>query len=161
LSAVRSLTGELSSEHNAPVIRGLTPALRRLAVAPASVQVAARSFAASPDQIEYAVCAAHWDRVRAAAPGLDHLTSARLDGIVSELGAATDELNDLDAAVVVAGVRARFLAELGHSELSLTGMTEEERARKKAFSAGRRVLEHEFGKVMRYKSIRDLSSGAP
>jgi hypothetical protein len=53
------------------------------------------------------------------------------------------------------------LTELAHSEASATGMSTEERARKKAFSTGRRELEHEFGKVMRYKSIRDLASGAP
>lgn len=161
VTRVRAIAAELSSVHSLPAIRALAPALRQLAAAPASVQTAVRSLAASPDQLEYAVCAEHWDRVRAATPVLDHLTSARLDGIVAELGAATDELTDLDAAVVVAGVRARFLAELAHSELSLTGMSEEDRARKKTFSAGRRELEHEFGKVMRYKSIRELSSGAP
>jgi hypothetical protein len=53
------------------------------------------------------------------------------------------------------------LTELAQSEASVTGMSPEERARKKAFSTGRRELEHEFGKVMRYKSIRDLASGAP
>ena len=161
LDEVRSVTAELSSAHNTPAIRALAPALRKLAAAPVSVQTAVRSLAASPDQLEYAVCAEHWDRVRAATPVLDHLTSERLDGIVAELSGATDQLTDLDAAVVVAGVRARFLAELAHSELSVTGMSDEDRARKKTFSAGRRELEHEFGKVMRYKSIRELSSGAP
>jgi len=90
---------------------------------------------------------------------LAELDSERLDRVVAGLGSATDELTGLDAAVVVAGVRARFLDEFAHSELSATGMSEADRARKKAFSAGRRALEHEFGKVMRYKSIRGLSSG--
>ena len=30
---------------------------------------------------------------------------------------------------------------------------------KKSYTAGRRELEHEFGKTMRYKSIRDLAAG--
>ena len=30
---------------------------------------------------------------------------------------------------------------------------------KKTYATGRRVLEHEFGKTMRYRSIRDLASG--
>ena len=34
-----------------------------------------------------------------------------------------------------------------------------DRDRKKAWSSGRRELEHEFGKTMRYKSIRELASG--
>jgi len=159
LSAVRELTAALAAPPVASTIRTLTPAMRELAAAPAAVQVAVRNLAASPEQLEYAVCAAHWDRVRAAAPVLTELTSERLDGIVAGLAAATEELTDLDAAVVVARVRARFLDELAHSELSLTGMSEQDRARKKTFSAGRRLLEHEFGKVMRYRSIRELSSG--
>ena len=35
----------------------------------------------------------------------------------------------------------------------------EQKAFKKAYAAGRRELEHEFGKIMRYKSIRDLAAG--
>ena len=37
----------------------------------------------------------------------------------------------------------------------------EEREELKRYNEGRRILEHEFGKQMRYKSIRDLWSGAP
>lgn len=159
LSTVRELTGSLAAPQHAPAIRTLAPAMRLLAQAPAGVQAAVRGLPAGPEQLEYAVCAAYWDRLRAAAPVLGELTSSRLDGIVAELADATAELTNLDAAVVVAGVRARFLTELAHSELSVTGMTDEDRARKKTFSAGRRELEHEFGKVMRYKSIRELSSG--
>ena len=92
---------------------------------------------------------------------LTELTSARLDSIVGELSLVYDELTTVNAEVVVAGVRRRFLTELAHSELSQTGMSADDKARKKTFSAGRRELEHEFGKVMRYKSIRDLASGAP
>ena len=40
-------------------------------------------------------------------------------------------------------------------------MYAEDRARKTVWMTGRRELEHEFGKVMRYKSIRDLASGEP
>src|SRR6185503_12131158 len=42
---------------------------------------------------------------------------------------------------------------------SVTQLGEEERALKKTYAAGRRELEHEFGKTMRYKSIRDLAAG--
>ncbi len=159
LSVVREVVRSLASPELAAAIRTLGPAMRRLGEAPATVQMAVRNLAGTPRELEYAVCAAHWERARAAAPVLSELTSARLDDVVAELGAAADELTDLDAAVVVAGVRARFLDELAHSELSASGMTEADRARKKSFSAGRRALEHEFGKVMRYRSIRELSSG--
>src|SRR4029453_14292584 len=35
------------------------------------------------------------------------------------------------------------------------------RGAREVWQAGRRALEHEFGKVQRYRSIRDLSSGDP
>ncbi|GAA1615946.1 WGR domain-containing protein [Kribbella sancticallisti] len=161
LAEVQGVVDALASPALVPAIQQLVPAMRKLSEAPASIQAAVRSSEATPEQLEYAVCALHWQRARAAAPLLTELTSARLDSIVGELSLVYDELTAVNADVVVAGVRRRFLTELAQSELSATGMPAEDRARKKAFAAGRRELEHEFGKVMRYKSIRDLASGAP
>ena len=105
------------------------------------------------------MCAAEWERARSAAPL--QLSSDRVDAIVGELSMVYDDLTALNAEVVVAQVRRRFLAEVDHSERSVTGMSPEDRERKKTFATGRRELEHEFGKVMRYRSIRDVASGAP
>jgi hypothetical protein len=159
LSDRRALVDRLCSPQLVPAIQALVPVLRDFSQTPGPVQEAVRRLAASPEQLEYAVCALHWERARAGAPALAELTSARLDDIVSELSAAYDALTTLNADLVVARVRRRFLTELAHSELSATGMSEADRLRKKRFGTGRRELEHEFGKVMRYKSIRDLSSG--
>ena len=43
---------------------------------------------------------------------------------------------------------------VGTAQRSVTGMTPTERERKKMWTTGRRVLENEFRKVMRYRSIR-------
>lgn len=157
VAAVRELADRLASAE--PVVRAVGPALRDLATTPESVQTAVRRLAATPDQLEYAVCAAEWERSRAAAAL--QLSSSRVDSIVGELSLAYDELTTLNADLVVSGVQRRFLTELAHSELSVSGMSPDDRARKKTFATGRRELEHEFGKVMRYRSIRDLASGAP
>jgi hypothetical protein len=63
--------------------------------------------------------------------------------------------------VVIARLRHRFRENVEHSQRSVTGMSPEDRARKKEWTAGRRELEHEFGKVRAYKAIRQLSSGEP
>ncbi|MFI6681659.1 AAA domain-containing protein [Kribbella sp. NPDC050470] len=157
IPAVRDLIEKLASAE--PILRFVGPALQDLATTPESVQTAVRQVDASPDQLEYAVCAAEWDRIRSAAPL--QLSSAQVNAIVGELSLLYDELTTLNADIVVAQVRRRFLTELAHSELSVSGMSPEDRARKKTFATGRRELEHEFGKVMRYRSIRDLASGAP
>ncbi|WP_020390284.1 AAA domain-containing protein [Kribbella catacumbae] len=161
LGGVREIVDVLASPGLVPVVQRLISVMRRLGEAPATVQTAVRALEATPEQLEYAVCALHWERARSATPLLTEVTSARLDSIVGELSLVYDELTTVNADVVVAGVRRRFLAELAHSEASATGMSAVDRARKKNFSTGRRELEHEFGKVMRYKSIRDLASGAP
>ena len=49
--------------------------------------------------------------------------------------------------------------DVAHAQRSVTGMTPAERERKKLWTTGRRELENEFRKVMRYRSIRDLASG--
>ncbi|WP_328320006.1 AAA domain-containing protein [Kribbella sp. NBC_00382] len=161
LGEVQGIVEVLASPGVVPVVQRLVAVMRRFGETPTTVQDAVRGLEATPEQLEYAVCALHWERARAGAPLLGEVTSARLDSIVGELSLVYDELTTVNADVVVGGVRQRFLNELAHSEASATGMSTEERARKKAFSTGRRELEHEFGKVMRYKSIRDLASGAP
>ncbi|TDO62685.1 AAA domain-containing protein [Kribbella sp. VKM Ac-2571] len=154
VDGLSDLADRLASQ--GPVVRAVGPNLREL---PPSALTALRRLDATPDQLEYAVCAAEWDRARSAAPL--QLSSDRVDAIVGELSMVYDDLTALNAEVVVAQVRRRFLAEVDHSERSVTGMSPEDRERKKTFATGRRELEHEFGKVMRYRSIRDVASGAP
>jgi hypothetical protein len=156
VDGLRELADRLASV--VPVLHAVGPKLRDLETSPAPVLDALRQLDATPDQLEYAVCATKWERAQHAAPL--QLSSARVDTIVGELSTAYDELTELNAEVVVAQVRRRFLTEVAHSEQSATGMSPEDRERKKTFATGRRELEHEFGKVMRYRSIRDLASGA-
>jgi len=56
-------------------------------------------------------------------------------------------------------VRQRFLENVRLAGLPTAQLREDEKELKKRYSRGRRDLEHEFGKSMRYKSIRDLVSG--
>ena len=156
LGFVREVSAKVASGELNPVIRAVAPAMRELIEGPARVATAVRKLEATPAQLEYAVCAQHWERARATGA---RLSSGQLDDVVGELSLVYDELATVNADVVVAGVRRRFLDEVAHSEQSVTGMSAEDRARKKTFAAGRRELEHEFGKVMRYRSIRELASG--
>ncbi len=58
---------------------------------------------------------------------------------------------------IVNRVRAEFLEAYKISNLPAAQLTPEQKLFKKAFNKGRRELEHEFGKTMRYRSIRDLA----
>lgn len=65
----------------------------------------------------------------------------------------------LNARCLRSAVRQRFLDHVKASSLPAAQLSQEQKAFKKSYAAGRRELEHEFGKSMRYKSIRDLAAG--
>ncbi|HWX20733.1 MAG TPA: AAA domain-containing protein [Candidatus Binatia bacterium] len=65
----------------------------------------------------------------------------------------------LNARVIRAAVRQKFLEHVNLSSAPVSQLQPEQKAFKKSYAAGRRDLEHEFGKTMRYKSIRDLAAG--
>jgi hypothetical protein len=160
LGDLAALLDRLADPQEAPRLRALAPVLRDLEQHPA-VAHALRRLPVSPASVEQAVAAAALDDVLARSPvvgGFDGTDLARAVGTAQSL---LPRLYSCDAEVVVARVRSRFLAAVEHSSRSVTGMTPTERARKKTWATGRRELEHEFGKVMRYRSIRELSSGDP
>jgi len=65
----------------------------------------------------------------------------------------------LNARCLRTAVRQKFLEHVNISSLPVAQLSQEQKAFKKSYAAGRRDLEHEFGKTMRYKSIRDLAAG--
>jgi predicted DNA-binding WGR domain protein len=64
----------------------------------------------------------------------------------------------LNARCIRMAVRKKFLEHVNISSLPASQLQPEQKAFKKTYSAGRRDLEHEFGKTMRYRSIRDLAA---
>lgn len=79
--------------------------------------------------------------------------------LVDKVEADHQQLFDANAAVIRQRVRQRFLENVRVSSASTSGMTAEQRQFRSKYSSGRKELEHEFGKTMRYKSIRDLVGG--
>ncbi len=75
--------------------------------------------------------------------------------------AARERLRDENADAIKATLHRQFRDHVKVSEQSVTQLDSDGRAFKKAYATGRRELEHEFGKSMRYRSIRDLASGDP
>jgi len=64
----------------------------------------------------------------------------------------------LNARCIRTAVRQKFLDHVNVSSLPASQLSQEQKVFKKSYAAGRRDLEHEFGKTMRYKSIRDLAA---
>jgi hypothetical protein len=167
LATLRELLAELAASSGSGGSGGSGTTLRRLAPALAAlpehpeVALALRTLPGTPSHVEYAVAAASLADAGALRPQLERFDGRRL----ADLVAAVQDLQPLalaaESAWIVAQRRAAFLAETQHAGQSVTGMSPQDRERKKVWQAGRRALEHEFGKVQRYRSIRDLSSGDP
>ncbi len=80
-------------------------------------------------------------------------------GISRRAASARDLLRDQNSAAIRATLHRQFRDNVKVSETSVTQLDNDRRALKKTYATGRRELEHEFGKTMRYKSIRELASG--
>ena len=81
-----------------------------------------------------------------------------LEKAVQQLGEGYKALLEVNADTIRAFVRHRFLQQLDLSNKPASQLNEEQKKFKKTYAEGRKILENEFGKSMRYKSIRELSA---
>lgn len=135
--------------------------LRKLS-APEHTQLAAliREYPVSADQLEREVCRAEANaglRERA----LDVLAGVDWDALRDQAIHTGTELRRANADAVVERTRNAFLAKVRLSSAPADSLNKEQKKQKKEYAAGRKELEHEFGKVTRYRSIRELAAGNP
>jgi hypothetical protein len=96
--------------------------------------------------------------LRERAPDLA-LAEGSVDAFGDELARSTDELRKANARALVELVRSRFVEKAQLAQQPASGLTSAQKEIKRAYAAGRRELEHELGKVMRHKTIREIASG--
>lgn len=89
----------------------------------------------------------------------DDFTAASREQHVGDVASAWTRLEQVNAQQVRHTVQARFLEHVRLCSTPAAQLTAEQKSLKKVYSAGRRGLEHEFGKSMRYKSIREIATG--
>lgn len=87
------------------------------------------------------------------------MTSAQLDDAVERILTIYRRLLDANGQAILERARNRFGEHLAFSEASMAGRSDEDKEFKKRYNAGRRLLEREFAKKMRFRPIRELASG--
>lgn len=143
-------------------IRELAGDLQRLDQSAPAVARAARALDRTPAELEADVLARAIDQFGLRNLDVERFSGADLAAHLAGLQQDLQSLLDVNAAVVDARARARFGAHVAVSAAPAAQLPDADaKAFKKAYSTGRRELEHEFQKTMRYRSIRDLASGAP
>jgi predicted DNA-binding WGR domain protein len=98
-------------------------------------------------------------RIERADPEIKRFDIDRLIAVSRRAAAARENLRAENADAIRATLHRKFRDNVKTSEASVTQLDNAGRHFKKTYATGRRVLEHEFGKTMRYRSIRDLASG--
>ncbi|HEX6707739.1 MAG TPA: DUF4011 domain-containing protein [Albitalea sp.] len=144
-------------EH-ADALPDLLPLLQELADADAAFAQTLRAFALPCDALEAAIARESLERLYRTERWLPRFDGAVLARHAQRLAAAERRLLGHNAQTARAAVRQRFRHHVQRSTLAPSQLDAEGKLFKKAYGAGRRELEHEFGKSMRFKAIRELAS---
>ena len=139
----------------------LLPALSEVHRSDAGVALALRSFPLQLPEIEALVVDEAIARLERARPEIRRFDVERLIAASRRAASARERLRDENADAINATLHRQFRDHVKLSEQSVTQLDNAARAFKKAYATGRRELEHEFGKTMRYRSIRDLAGVDP
>ena len=133
------------------------PALRGFAAQPEAVKTALRRLPLRGGQMQAAIIRKTLQQLYQTHRNYAATEGPTLEKAVLQLGASNPALQEINARLIRAFVRQKFLHQLDLGSRAAGGLTEEQKRIKKTFTEGRKILENEFGKSMRYKSIRDLA----
>lgn len=97
--------------------------------------------------------------VERANPEIKRFDIDRLIGLARKADSARERLREENSETVCAVLHRNFRNHVRTSELSVTMLDTSGREFKKRYAGGRRELEHEFNKTMRFRSIREMSGG--
>lgn len=150
LATLREQTGVLAE---------LSPILSDLVELPEPFSLALRRTEIPLDEFEAAVGHKSLNQVYRLDRGVNRFEGRILARKMEQLEKRYSEWLSLNARRIRAAVRKKFLEHVNISSLPASQLQPEQKPFKKSYAAGRRELEHEFGKTMRYKSIRDLAAG--
>ncbi|MEQ8788783.1 MAG: AAA domain-containing protein [Pirellulaceae bacterium] len=133
--------------------------LEQLAHLPPRLASALRNLPHTAEEIEAAVAERTLQEIYRGQRTVERFTTSSLTRHKEGLSRNYDLWQKANAAEIRRGVKQRFLEHVHLAGLPDSQLKSEEKEFKKSYNRGRRELEHEFGKSMRYKSIRDLVSG--
>lgn len=135
------------------------PCLATLAELPTSVAQAVRELPLDFLQLEAAAARRSLQDAYRADRAVARFTAATRDEHVERLDEHCRQWRQANAEAVLARVRQEFLEHVSISSQPAAQLDAAQKEFKKSYIAGRRELEHEFSKSIRFKSIRDLAAG--
>lgn len=153
------LQDEIASiSSNADALKDMLPALRQFVQLPEALQSAIRKIPLTPQQAEAAMAYKTWGLVQQQNPLYAGTGAKALQETYATIEKTYKELLQLNSDYIRATRRHRFLQSYDLSNTAAALLDPEQKAMKKEYVEGRRVLEHEMGKTRSYKSIREMAS---
>ncbi len=128
---------------------------------PAELAAAIRSLDLNLTQLEAASAESTLRGIFRSDRELDRFDGKVREEHVRRLETSISAWRTVNASVVCESVRRRFLENVRIASLPAAQLQPAQKEFKKQYQRGRRELEHEFGKSMRYRSIRELTSEEP
>ena len=125
--------------------------LRELDSLPPRLNRVLRTSSHSITQLEVAVEAQAWQQWLQSEPEIERFTAREHAVHVQRMEEEIDPWMATNANQICRRTRERFLERMQHDPTNP--------ALAKRYQLGRKLLEHEFGKTMRYRAIRDLVDG--
>ena len=157
LDAIGELLRDL--RENLDDLPDLLPHLAEVHAAPPAIAAALTRLPLPLADIEALVVDETISGRERANPEIRRFDIDRMIAVSRRAAAARELLRDQNSAAIRATLHRQFRDNVKTSETSVTQLDNANRQFKKIYATGRRELEHEFGKTMRYKSIRELASG--
>ena len=110
---------------------------------------------------EAAVAHRTWDELCRSDRTINRFTSRTRERSVQELEQSYGAWLRVNADEICRRVKEQFREHIAITNTPADKLTAAQKDFKRAYNQGRRTLEHEFGKSMRYKPIRELVDGEP
>lgn len=151
-AVIRSVTGALKD------LPAFMPYLKELGMAETSLKRLVLDDTFSPEEIEALTAQSSLDRFFHLNREAQKIAGPAIDYHAEKIAKLYDRLYRVNARYVKSRQQAAYLALVRKSELSVAGRGAVEKEEKKTLAEGRKILEHEFSKTMRYKSIRELAA---
>ncbi|MCE4052889.1 WGR domain-containing protein [Pseudomonas sp. Au-Pse12] len=135
------------------------PLLNELHQADSVCLLAVQQHALPQRALDALIAQENLTRLYRANPSLARFDGPALSLAAHQVSQAESSLLKHNAHVLSATLHQRFLQHVKQSAMSVTQLDAQAREFKKVYAKGRRELEHELGKTMRYRSIREMASG--
>lgn len=156
---LRTLADTLESIRlNAPALEELLPALGNYLGMPGALKQALRTFPWEPKEMEAGMAHKTLRHFYRHNKGFANTTGQTLESAVEQVRHCYHTLLQLNAEYIRAQVRGRFKEHVQLSGKAASQLEESQQEYARAYADGRKILENEFAKSMRYKSIRELTS---